>query len=284
MTRAQWWLVDKLSRTLEPDERDAVCGDFAESGETGGRALRNMLGLVVRRQAALWKDWRPWLALVGLVAPVGYLLSLTSFRLGAGLGMQIRTMWKIGERYRTGMTTGEEIAVLACGCVALVLWAWTSGFVLGSLARRTVWVHGALFCLAWLGEWARVAWLVFWRWFELGRSFPIVFFVPILVQAFLFLLPSIWGMRRGLRIGTLSVRQTIPLAVSVATITVLKIWTGTWHQAALVRWSQGAIPPQTIDWQTVLLPYVVVCWPIVYIVATAGSRLKRENIVERNSI
>ena len=36
MTRIYWWLVDLLSRTLEPDERDAVRGDFAESGETGG--------------------------------------------------------------------------------------------------------------------------------------------------------------------------------------------------------------------------------------------------------
>ncbi len=65
---------------LEPDEREAVRGDFAESGETSGQALRNVLGLVLRRQAALWKDWRPWLALVGLVAPLGVLLSLVARR------------------------------------------------------------------------------------------------------------------------------------------------------------------------------------------------------------
>jgi hypothetical protein len=70
MTRLCWWLVDIASRILEPDERDAVQGDFAESGETGGQALRGLLGLLIRRHAALWKDWRPWLALVSLLAPM----------------------------------------------------------------------------------------------------------------------------------------------------------------------------------------------------------------------
>jgi hypothetical protein len=47
---------------LDSDERLAVRGDLEESGETGLQAVWDVLGLVVRRQAALWKDWRPWLA------------------------------------------------------------------------------------------------------------------------------------------------------------------------------------------------------------------------------
>ena len=78
MTRVRWWLVDRLSRMLEPGEREAVRGDIAESGETAGQALRNVLSLVVRRQAALWKGWRPWLTFAALVAPLGILLSLGS--------------------------------------------------------------------------------------------------------------------------------------------------------------------------------------------------------------
>jgi hypothetical protein len=49
MTRICWSLVEILSRMLEPDERDAVRGDLAESRETGGQALRDVLGLVARR-------------------------------------------------------------------------------------------------------------------------------------------------------------------------------------------------------------------------------------------
>ena len=68
MDRTCWWLTGILSRTLEPDERDAVLGDIRESGETGAQALRDMLELFVRRQAAFWKNWRPWLVLVGLLS------------------------------------------------------------------------------------------------------------------------------------------------------------------------------------------------------------------------
>ena len=41
MTRTCWSLVDTLSGMLDPDEREAVRGDLAESGETGGQALRS---------------------------------------------------------------------------------------------------------------------------------------------------------------------------------------------------------------------------------------------------
>ena len=55
---------------LEPDERDAVQGDLAELGVTGMRALRDLLGLIVRRQALAWTDRRPWLPLGVLVVPL----------------------------------------------------------------------------------------------------------------------------------------------------------------------------------------------------------------------
>jgi hypothetical protein len=34
-----------------------------------------VLGLVVRRQLGLWKDWHPWLALIGIGGGVGIPLS-----------------------------------------------------------------------------------------------------------------------------------------------------------------------------------------------------------------
>ena len=46
-----WRLVNIVARILHPDERDAVCGDLVESGATGGQALRDVFGLVIRRQA-----------------------------------------------------------------------------------------------------------------------------------------------------------------------------------------------------------------------------------------
>ena len=76
MTQACWHLVEILSRMLNSDERQAVRGDLQESGETSIHALWDVLGLVVRRQAVMWNDWRPWLALIALIGPVSVLLSL----------------------------------------------------------------------------------------------------------------------------------------------------------------------------------------------------------------
>ena len=45
---------------LEPAERGVVLGDLAESAPTPLSAFRDLLGLIVRRQVAMWRNWRPW--------------------------------------------------------------------------------------------------------------------------------------------------------------------------------------------------------------------------------
>ena len=179
-------------------------------------------------------------------------------------------------------------ATLACSCVPCCppcLWTWTSGFVLGSLARKTVWVHGALFSLGWL---IFGIGLVFRAALHPHAAFPpfvqILHAVLLLLPSVVFLLPSVSGARRGLRIGTLEARHAILVAVAAAAITGLTIWTGTWRDAALERWSEGAYHAKAIDWRKLLPQYAVVSWPIVYILATAGSLRKRESIGEPNSI
>jgi len=70
MTRICLWLMDWVSRLLQPNERDAVLGDLAESCEPPGQALLDLLGLVVRRQAALWGE-RLLPSIVGIVIGTG---------------------------------------------------------------------------------------------------------------------------------------------------------------------------------------------------------------------
>jgi len=152
MTRICWWLVDKVSRLLEPAERDAVHGDVAESGETGRRALLDVLGLVIRRQTVLWKDWQPWLALITLVVPVGMLLSLISRRIADGSAIYIwlyANNWTLDYLTNVGVRHDllRDSAEIGVGYLAVVCWAWTGGFLVGFLSRRTIAVNGPLFCL-----------------------------------------------------------------------------------------------------------------------------------------
>jgi hypothetical protein len=104
MTRVCWRLVDILSLMLHPDECDVVRGDLAESGAAGSQALRDVLGLVVRRQAAPWMHWRPWLTLVSLVVPLGMLLSVTSRGTADGSAV-----------YGCTQTTGNEVILGTSG-------------------------------------------------------------------------------------------------------------------------------------------------------------------------
>jgi hypothetical protein len=66
-------LFDLVSHLLKRDERDAVQGDLLESGESPWQSLLAVLGLVIRREAALWTNWRPWLAAFGLALPGSFL-------------------------------------------------------------------------------------------------------------------------------------------------------------------------------------------------------------------
>ena len=152
MTRICWWLVAVLCRLLEPDEREVVLGDVAEAGETAAQALRGVLGLVVRRQAAFWKDWKPWLALVGVVAPFGILLSLLSRRVADGTAIPIwmyvnNWTWAYVSSSAFWLDLAHYAATITLQYLALACWSWTSGFALGVLSRRAIRVNGVLFCL-----------------------------------------------------------------------------------------------------------------------------------------
>src|SRR5579885_3526481 len=74
MTSIGQLLLERVARLLESEERDAVLGDLLEAGEGAARGLIEILGLFIRRQAALWQDWRPWLAAFGVALPATLLL------------------------------------------------------------------------------------------------------------------------------------------------------------------------------------------------------------------
>ena len=72
--------------------------------------------------------------------------------------------------------------------------------------------------------------------------------------------------------------QTVLLAVTVLSLTALATWTGTWHQAALEAWSEGAYQGRGIDWPTRLLRHLVLVWPALYLVVAAISRRRRDKM------
>ena len=272
MNRICCWLVDVVSRMLEPAERDVVLGDFTESAESGGRALRGVLGLVVRWQAALWKSWRPWVALVGLVGAVAAVLSEVAFKLDVDISQQAQAYWHYGVRFDTGLTAGQDIVQLACLSAALLLWSWVSGFVLGSLSGRAIWLTGALFYLVVLDSFTARLLISGDATFRNAQVAGIILgaLLPLDIVRTPFLLSAIWGVRRGLRLRALEVRPTVILAVAVVVLTSLVTWTSGWYETAHETWSGGVW--RGAPWQTRLLPLALVSWPVVFMLTTANCQ------------
>src|SRR5579872_3181823 len=257
MTRFCWWLVDVLSRLLEADERCAVRGDFAESDETCGAALVGVLGLVVRRQAGLWSGWRPWLVLVGVSAITGIALSVITFTLSLFLNRQFLIWWLDGVHYQDGLTPLEEICVGSAWFLAICLWSWASGFVLGFVSGRAISLTAPLFFLV-------VALPIVRSFFLTIRSHPPIAqlaVISILPLQFLvsFALPAVWAVREGLLHRMPNVRQTLIMAVGIVFFTSVIL-------AQMVRHSYPGEGSQiAISFSLCAL----VSWPIGYLVANA---------------
>jgi hypothetical protein len=284
MTRIVLWLADALSMTLDRDERDAVQGDLTESQASATEALLDVLGLVLRRQSALWADWRPWLCLSAVVVPIGILLSHASQWWADGSAIYAFLYVNNWTWYYLDSPGARQDLITISGNIfleygTLVCWAWTSGFVLGSISRRTLLVTGPLFCVAILAGTAGSSTnartnvfndAVFSIWFY-GVAFP------SLLCGVLVLLPAMHGMRRSLRELPLSLWSTAFVVTATALLTA-------WSSKALegsvvfahkfIRSHPGlddvfgtADDPRPLR----LLPLVMV-WPAPYMLTLAIAR------------
>jgi hypothetical protein len=211
MTSPLWPLVEFAARPLQRDERDAVLGDSLEAGDTPWQALFSVLGFVFRRQLLLWKSWRPWLATFVFGLPGAYLL------MGVSISVTCTYDRLMGMKVGHWAPTGHEgFALLLCHIFLLIAWSWTSGFILGSLSPKTLWLNAAL-CLLMVPICNNQL-----------RAVTLSMFAQ-----YLFLLPAIWGTCQGVR--TVRLKRTAAFLLA-ATITVLMI--AAWTNSALwiVNW------------------------------------------------
>jgi hypothetical protein len=282
--RSLWWLADASSKMLDSNEREAVRGDLAESLETGGQALRHVLGLVIRRQLALWTGWQPWVSLLGLVVPLGTLLSLVSRSMADGSAVYV---WLYANNWDSSFVhnaaflnnLSSSLTAMFLSYLELACLAWNSGFLLASLSRRTSWFSGAVFCLVLLFVQLLGAPQFLRHSFVLLRTrdmpghavvFALGFYrvlFPLILYAALVLVPSVWGMRHGLRLGTLprGVRMGLLICGLVAIAALLTQNLSWW----MLRVSQ--VFPLRYPRLPSLMPYSVL-GPTLYVLATIRCR------------
>jgi hypothetical protein len=205
---------------------------LVEARETAWRALLGVLGLVAQREVGLWKGWRPWVAGFGVALPSSFLL----------MGASVTVTWSYARLLcpellaKTSLTKPSGLLVLLCQAVLLIGWSWTSGFVVGSVSRRTLWASmllccsPCLFCLLRFGM----------------ESLPRFCLL-------LFVLPAIWGVHQGLRVSRMNLQWAVVIALGV-TLLMMPSWSnGSWHWWRPSAWS--------LNW--------LLIWPAWFLVATA---------------
>ena len=253
-----------LSGSLDPMEREAVLGDFAELRRSDRQILMGTAGLVLRRQLGFWKQWKPWFVLAAIVIPVCPLLAKLSDQLGQSLFPNLVMWLNHGMSYETGVSSGALLTAFCFRSAALVTWSWTSAFALGTLSRKTAWANGILFFL--LCAVCGILWSTPSAWIAVCVKFLVV------------LLPAYCGLHQSSRSPEFTFRWMVPLAAWTATIGCLAFWTQGWGDAAMDNWSHGASALTLLQlahradvWESLaahLFAATVLTGPVLYLLAT----------------
>ena len=145
-------LTGILAAALDPPEREAVLGDLAETSQGPACGIRDLLGLVARRQLFAWKSWQPWVVAIVFIMPISIWLTVLSRRIADSNAISLWRYSHLWEQYDLyNVLFYREVALFSLDCarslIALACFAWAIGFSIGALARRTLIVSGALFCV-----------------------------------------------------------------------------------------------------------------------------------------
>ena len=290
MNQLWWWIVEPVSRFLEHDEREAVLGDLEESRQAGPRALIDVLDLTIRRQARLWMGWRPWLVLIGVIFPVGMLLSILSRQTSDRSAV---FLWMYANNWDPALTQNpgfwrlfaETAASVFISYLILACWSWTGGFVLGSLSRGMSALNSLLLCLILFFEeiigapsYDAFVHHALFRDLHLPDPNAAIFDVssyrvvlPVVVQILLVAIPALWGFHMAVGMGKLRrLVSTVIWAAAIATLALVFVHElGLWFFLATRIFHINAPAAIWIGIRDLQYLSPLEFWPIVFLIAHA---------------
>jgi hypothetical protein len=163
-------------------------------------------------------------------------------------------------RYDVGLPLSDDIVRLLCFSALSMAWAWSGGFALGSLSRRTAWLHPAVVCpVAWFSA-TLLSTLIS------SRLHPALFW--LLPLAVLVLIPFLCGAYRGVRRSALGIGQTVWVAASMAALTLVTQVEGGRESGAFTAWSNGRTSNGPLAWTPQVLPFAAIVWQFGLVFAT----------------
>lgn len=279
-----WNAVEWISRALDGRDREAVLGDIAESGQPWHSAFRDILGLVVRREAALWAGHRPWIILIAVVVPLGLLISVLSTLVSGETRVYV---WMYANNWDWALLRDlgfwrifSEATVLACiQYLTLACCAWTIGLVVGAVSGRVFRSSAFAMLLVLLAgglsfapRYLAFCWELRNALFHVpnlpGTNDPVSanffyrFAFPLIVQIGLVALPALRGIAaaRRLRVSGPLLRTCMWVAATATVMTLLVREPGLsllFYRHSL-SWLHGPV----------YLLQIIAYWPIAYLLTT----------------
>jgi len=267
--------VDAMSAALDGDERAAARGDLTESTMPARRAVREMLGLVLRRQFAAWAHIGPWLALLTVALPSGIGIArlgqfwadgsaayLWMYATGAGPQSLRHTVWGISTA-----DTGTALVLWLClNAITMAGWSWVSGAAARSMAGgATLRVAPAFLAVLVLGTAGTVSVGGF------SRSAPTETLaygavVPVVLRVCVVALPLLAGLTYG---GGLRLRRTrVVMVVAVGLLALRGL--PSLEVALQSGWTSALV--ERGHWATRLGLAAITMWPPVYLLFRPEAR------------
>ena len=296
ISRTCWVLALWLSSTLERAERETVVGDLAESGESGDRALVNVFGLVIRRQAAIWNDSHLWVVLFILVIPFSFMLCTVA---GFVAGDSAVYTWMYANNWDWGLlknfgfwyVLGDAALQLSLRCLMIACWSWSAGFLLGCVRKpvRPA-TLGALLLLLPLFQIVNAPEHLFHFWMVLSGVPPwsaIDTHAPLtastfyhVIFPFMFLgifvaLPAIWGMWKSAVNAPRKLRAVLILSASLSVMTMLFRVPAGFGLLLLSASARQWVWQHRETMQLIALFTYFAYWPVLYVLALGLKGFRR---------
>ena len=289
-----WGVALWLSQFLCQADREAVLGDLTESGESGGGAIANILGLLARRWTTGLFDMQLWFAVGFLILPISYLLASIAQNT-AGTGAVYSWMylnnwdWALTRNPGFWHVLRETAIFYGIACLILACWSWSGGFLIGRFPSANLRASRIAFIVLLAASFlidipARLIQL----WMSshgvpLGPALPDVHapitanvfyhvFFPWIVLAMLVILPGCSGIRHGNRALLLERKiRVVVMTAAIVSVLILLI------QVPGVELLCGAVVREWL-WRNrsamQVLP-LFSCWPVFYVVCERLRALSR---------
>jgi hypothetical protein len=203
-----WRLVEVLALQLTPADREAALGDLMETRTTAWCAIREITGLVARRQLQSLRDWPPWVAVFGLALPASFVLMGTSVSVSSTI-----------QAMRWQVLAAHDVLKFLSVALLLASASWSAGFVVSSISRKTLWMSGVSCLLPCL--------FCFFR-FRI-ESLP-------RLSLFLFIVPAVLGVWHGLRTMRISLGFATALAIVMTMWMIATRSSGFWLFDVALLW------------------------------------------------